>query len=443
MAVNFPDSPSNGDTFTSGALTFTWNGSAWKLDPSSGTKGDKGQKGEVGVTGDKGQKGQKGEVGDKGQKGEIGATGGTGSTGDKGQKGEVGATGGGGSAGVKGQKGEKGQIGADGGSGADGSDGSKGQKGEQGSTAGTASQVLITGSNTNTTYRPVFASTYGSSPGSASQLFADGNLAYNASTNVFTASTLSASTIQVGDISRGVTNGDIGVLQEGTGKFNIFRPETKAKNIIPLDDSQYDLGTSTVKWQDVYADNLHGDGSNITNVGGGVPSGGIIIWSGAANAIPSGWYLCDGNNSTPNLSGKFVVGYSASDSDFDVGDTGGSKNATLVSHSHTVNSHTHGDGSLTAANRSLTGSITGISESFAGFGGSASGVFSKVGGYNLGGTPGAPDNNNTGGVNFNGSHTHDVTGSTGSASPGTNSQGSSSTNANLPPYYALCYIMKA
>ena len=50
MAANFPDSPSYGDTFTSGALTFTWNGSAWKLDPSSGTKGEKGQKGEVGVT---------------------------------------------------------------------------------------------------------------------------------------------------------------------------------------------------------------------------------------------------------------------------------------------------------------------------------------------------------------------------------------------------------
>ena len=55
MAANFPDSPSTNDTFTSNGLTFTWNGSAWKLDPSSGTKGDKGQKGEVGVTGDKGQ----------------------------------------------------------------------------------------------------------------------------------------------------------------------------------------------------------------------------------------------------------------------------------------------------------------------------------------------------------------------------------------------------
>ena len=32
-----------------------------------------------------------------------------------------------------------------------------------------------------------------------------------------------------------------------------------------------------------------------------VPSGGIIIWSGAANAIPSGWVLCNGSNSTPDL----------------------------------------------------------------------------------------------------------------------------------------------
>ena len=186
-----------------------------------------------------------------------------------------------------------------------------------------------------------------------------------------------------------------------------------------------------------------GQKGEVGNITAAIPSGGIILWSGAANAIPSGWYLCNGSNGTPNLSGKFVVGYSASDNDFDVGDNGGSKDATLVSHSHTVNSHTHGAGSLTATNTSLTGSINRISESFGDFGGSASGVFSKVGGLNAGGTPGNPDTNNCGGVNFNGSHTHDVSGSTASSSPGTNSQGSSASNANLPPYYALCYIMKA
>ena len=61
MAANFPNSPNTNDTFTESGLTFVWNGSAWKLNSSSGTKGEKGQKGEVGVTGDKGQKGEKGD----------------------------------------------------------------------------------------------------------------------------------------------------------------------------------------------------------------------------------------------------------------------------------------------------------------------------------------------------------------------------------------------
>jgi hypothetical protein len=43
--------------------------------------------------------------------------------------------------------------------------------------------------------------------------------------------------------------------------------------------------------------------------------------------------------------------------------------------------------------------------------------------------PNSPTTN--GGVSFDATHTH-----------GTDSQGSSATNANLPPYYALCYIMK-
>ena len=51
----------------------------------------------------------------------------------------------------------------------------------------------------------------------------------------------------------------------------------------------------------VTATSFSGDGSNLTNVGGSIPSGGIIIWSGASNAIPTGWYLCDGQNSTPDL----------------------------------------------------------------------------------------------------------------------------------------------
>ena len=39
-----------------------------------------------------------------------------------------------------------------------------------------------------------------------------------------------------------------------------------------------------------------------------IPSGGIIIWSGSSSAIPSGWYLCNGANGTPDLRNRFVVG---------------------------------------------------------------------------------------------------------------------------------------
>ncbi|GAI52202.1 unnamed protein product, partial [marine sediment metagenome] len=36
--------------------------------------------------------------------------------------------------------------------------------------------------------------------------------------------------------------------------------------------------------------------------------GAIVLWSGAIVDIPDGWILCDGNNGTPDLRNKFVVG---------------------------------------------------------------------------------------------------------------------------------------
>ena len=39
----------------------------------------------------------------------------------------------------------------------------------------------------------------------------------------------------------------------------------------------------------------------VGNISAAIPSGGIILWSGASNAIPSGWYLCNGSNGTPNF----------------------------------------------------------------------------------------------------------------------------------------------
>lgn len=47
-----------------------------------------------------------------------------------------------------------------------------------------------------------------------------------------------------------------------------------------------------------------------------IPVGGIIMWSGSVNNIPKNYALCDGTNGTPNLKGRFIVGYDPDDSDY-------------------------------------------------------------------------------------------------------------------------------
>jgi hypothetical protein len=60
-----------------------------------------------------------------------------------------------------------------------------------------------------------------------------------------------------------------------------------------------------------------------------IPSGGIILWSGSIGSIPAGYVLCNGNNSTPDLRDRFIVG---AGSTYAVDATGGSADATLPTH---------------------------------------------------------------------------------------------------------------
>lgn len=148
----------------------------------------------------------------------------------------------------------------------------------------------------------------------------------------------------------------------------------------------------------------------------GMPSGAIVMWSGSIATIPSGWLLCNGSSGTPDLRDRFVVG---AGSTYAVDATGGSANAVVVSHTHTADT------------ASLTGAITGISQTFNDYG-SVSGVFTKQTGFLLEGGPFEFTPRNSGQVTLDASHTHTI-----------NTAGVSGTNANLPPYYALAYIMKA
>ena len=159
---------------------------------------------------------------------------------------------------------------------------------------------------------------------------------------------------------------------------------------------------------------------------GGTPIGGIVIWSGAANAIPSGWVLCDGNNSTPDLRNKFVVGANTSTGDttypgLSVGATGGESTKTLGTEN--LPSHTHTDGTLTATGGDHNHSYNQPSfTTYAFTGGAGSQRCQSSGSSSTGGS---------------GSLTMDVSGTTGD-------QGGTMGQAFdiLPPYYALCYIMK-
>ena len=148
-------------------------------------------------------------------------------------------------------------------------------------------------------------------------------------------------------------------------------------------------------------------GTNNTQIA--TTAGGISLWSGSIASIPSGWALCNGSNGTPDLRNRFVVGAGNS---YAVAATGGSADAIVVSHSHSASSsvtdpgHTHqyapGNDIFTAGSGSAKVQVDQFTD-----------------------------------LRATASSTTGITVSTS-----VDSAGSSGTNANLPPYYALAYIMK-
>jgi hypothetical protein len=165
------------------------------------------------------------------------------------------------------------------------------------------------------------------------------------------------------------------------------------------------LQTSTGSTIQTY-DNLYGIIGTTAATGTTIPAGLISLWYGSIGSIPSGWYLCDGSNGTPDLRDRFIVG---AGSTYSVAATGGSTTHTLTTSE--MPSHTH---TATVTDPGHVHSIAG-SISATGSGGNAliigSGLFSASA----------------------------VTGITV-----TNSATGSGTAFNiLNPYYALAYIMKS
>ncbi len=72
--------------------------------------------------------------------------------------------------------------------------------------------------------------------------------------------------------------------------------------------------------------------------GGKVPIGTIIMYYGLVIDIPIGWTICDGQNDTPHLVNRFVLGTAT---EADIGNTGGYAAPQMPAHVHTQTSHTH------------------------------------------------------------------------------------------------------
>jgi len=160
-------------------------------------------------------------------------------------------------------------------------------------------------------------------------------------------------------------------------------------------------------------DNIYGI-IGVQSTGGGttIPSGLIAIWSGAVGAIPSGWLLCNGSNGTPDLRNSFVLGAGNS---YSVGQTGGSTDAVVVSHTHTATS---------------TSVVTDPGHNH---------TYTAVyGTQSISGGPSTADlttaSANTGTAS---------TGITVATSTTNQTAGVSGSNANMPPYYALAFVMKS
>ena len=408
MAINFPDSPSNGDQYVVAGNTYTWNGVSWDATGSAGSSGS------VNIANDI----------DNHLNTSTANTNEVLSWNGSDYDWVAQSSGGGGATSI--------------------SDGDKGD---------------ITVSNSGATWS-----------------IDDGviNAASLAADSVITDKILNNS-VTIGKISATGTPSSSTYLR-GDGSWSAVSSGGGSSTFIGLTDTPSSFTAN--KWLKVNSAANALEFVDAPSSGGGSsdPVGTIVAWSGASSTIPSEYQLCDGGAAqtaelqaitganVPDLRDRFIVGASDSSGDtsypgLSPGGTGGSADATLVSHSHTINNHTHsfsGSGSDTVS-ISISGTTGNQSQNhthifgantYGGQGGSNFQAMdnpqSNGGGQKTGTTSGiSQDHNHSFSASGSGTASISISGTTGNPSnTGTNTQGSSATNANLPPYYSLCYIVK-
>ena len=160
--------------------------------------------------------------------------------------------------------------------------------------------------------------------------------------------------------------------------------------------------------------NISGNGSGLSGIESFV-TGMIILWYGNTGNIPTGFVLCDGNNNTPDLRDRFVVGAGSA---YSPNNTGGSSSVTLS------------ESQLPSHNHSATSTVNDPGHHHE--------YIDQYVVINAGYRPWPANNNDCQQRNID--TTNATTGITVSTTIG--NTGSGTAIENRPPYYALCYIMK-
>lgn len=157
-----------------------------------------------------------------------------------------------------------------------------------------------------------------------------------------------------------------------------------------------------------------------------IPKGVIVMWSGSVAQIPDGWTLCDGSIGTPDLRDRFIIGSGGS---YALAATGGEAQHNLTINEMPIHNHEITDGA-------------GVHTHPIQNGGNHQHPYSH--GSDTTSAGHAADTNNgspTQYTEYAGIHTHTMD-ATGGHNHVVNNKGTGQSHNNLPPYYALAFIMK-
>jgi hypothetical protein len=157
--------------------------------------------------------------------------------------------------------------------------------------------------------------------------------------------------------------------------------------------------------------------------GSPLPTGTILMWSGAAAVVPDGWSLCNGTNGTPDLRSRFIVGAGpGGNPDYTAGQSGDPDQHTHVTYVGGVSGTTSNAGGHDHAppavwyDRNPIASVVAASSSYNGIDRGAPSIESVR-------------------TSGDGTHSHSYSFDKGDMT-------SKPSAGNRPKWYALCFIMK-